>query len=481
MRNLSADDAAGLKQALVTGSARSDAGRADGALLAKLALAAQRSRLVRRQPPALADGERLFPADARPVLGDAARALAIQLFAGPNSRVDDALALETARALKRSGLRLHPFDLSRLEAYVARHVDALGAFERAWLRLVRPAKDKAPYLDAPTAVNEDTFADASPAAKLAFLKQCRADDPARARRIIEVAAPNEPAQARAEMVALLATGLTSDDQPFLESLAGDRARTVKEVAESLLSRLPGHPAYAKRLGEAIAILEVKASGLLRRKQTIALKLGRELKPEQIEQFVAAALDGLRLGDLAAGLGMPIERFVEAAFDNATLARQLLAAAMEQHRLDLARQLSDALDEADDLTLFFTLARVLPTMASGDRAAAVRSLVRPQRWKTFPAAPWQHLHAGLEGPLPTQTAEDILRSSAWRAMIDGLAASDDKVAAEVIATVAALVPASLSSRFLAEIAPLPIPIKRRASAYHALLGALATATPVSPST
>src|ERR1700688_2411358 len=103
MRNPNADDAAGLKQALVTGSARSGAGRADGALLAKLALAAQRSRLVRRQPPALGDRARLFPDDARPVLGDAARALAIQLLAGPNSRVDDAPALETARALKRSG------------------------------------------------------------------------------------------------------------------------------------------------------------------------------------------------------------------------------------------------------------------------------------------------------------------------------------------------------------------------------------------
>ena len=474
MLNLTADDAAKLKQALVLGKSAPAAGEAEVERLAGLALAAQRSRFTRRAPPGIAAGERVLPDDPRPVLGDAARSLAMQLFAGKTGSVDDAIARETARVLKGHGLRLHPFDLSRLEAFVAKHADELGAFEHAWLRLVRPAKERDVYADETAHVTEESFASAGLAAKLAFLRSIRAEDPVRARRIIESAFPNEAAPARADMLAVLGVGLTRADQPFLDSLVGDRAKSVKDAAEQLLARLPGHAAYAKRLADALALFEVKATGLLRRKATIELKLGSGVKPHQAQDLVTAKLEGLHLADLASGLGISAERFIEAGSENANLARPLLATTMQERRFDLADRLSTALDEPDDRTLLATLGSQLPTMMPDDRVSAARALVQPKRWKTFPSSVWwQHLHAGLAGPLPAESAEAILGAKIWHSLTSDLAESDDRAMADLIAAFGALVPAQSSTRFLAAIEPLPMMIKQRAATYHQLLTLLAS--------
>jgi hypothetical protein len=151
--------------------------------------------------------------------------------------------------------------------------------------------------------------------------------------------------------------------------------------------------------------------------------------------------------------------------------------MQERRFDFAERLCAMFDGGDDPSLFYIVGKHLSAMTPDDRVAAARSLVRPQRWKAFPSTEsWLHLQAGLDGPLPAETAEAILAAKAWRSLISDLAASDDKGAAELLATFAALVPAKVSASFLAAIEPLPMMIKHRATTYHQLLARL----PMSPS-
>jgi hypothetical protein len=75
----------------------------------------------------------------------------------------------------------------------------------------------------------------------------RSIDPAGARRLLESTWGTETPEDRAAFVALLATGLSMDDEPFLEAALDDRRKDVRQAAAGLLWRLPG-----SRLGARMA-------------------------------------------------------------------------------------------------------------------------------------------------------------------------------------------------------------------------------------
>jgi hypothetical protein len=98
------------------------------------------------------------------------------------------------------------------------------------------------------------------------------DDQARhAREQLTVALPELPARERAELLALLQTQLSPEDEPLLESQRADRSREVREVVLRLslrLAQLLHEAALAQRAAARIAALLRQDRGLLRTRWVI---------------------------------------------------------------------------------------------------------------------------------------------------------------------------------------------------------------------
>jgi hypothetical protein len=75
--------------------------------------------------------------------------------------------------------------------------------------------------------------------RLGHLAALRRREPARARELVESTWSEDSSDDRARFVTALATGLSADDDPFLERALDDRRKEVREAAIELLRRLPG--------------------------------------------------------------------------------------------------------------------------------------------------------------------------------------------------------------------------------------------------
>jgi hypothetical protein len=93
----------------------------------------------------------------------------------------------------------------------------------------------------------ETWATGSAAARRLLLGRLRATDPAAARDLLQSTWARETPEDRAAFVAVLATGLSPDDEPFLEAALDDRRKEVRQNAAALLWRLP-----ESRLGRRMA-------------------------------------------------------------------------------------------------------------------------------------------------------------------------------------------------------------------------------------
>jgi hypothetical protein len=82
------------------------------------------------------------------------------------------------------------------------------------------------------------WATGTPRARRLLLARLRATDPAAARELLASTWSTETAEDRAAFVAALATGLSLDDEPFLEAALDDRRKEVRVAAAGLLARLP---------------------------------------------------------------------------------------------------------------------------------------------------------------------------------------------------------------------------------------------------
>ncbi|MFC3737964.1 SWIM zinc finger family protein [Paractinoplanes deccanensis] len=102
--------------------------------------------------------------------------------------------------------------------------------EWRWLR------DEAPVPPSTAAFDWHT---GSSGERLAHLAELRRSDPGRARELVESTWAEDSSDTRARFVAALATGLSADDDPFLERALDDRRKEVREAALELLRRLPG--------------------------------------------------------------------------------------------------------------------------------------------------------------------------------------------------------------------------------------------------
>ncbi|WP_328988936.1 DUF5691 domain-containing protein [Kribbella sp. NBC_01245] len=105
-----------------------------------------------------------------------------------------------------------------------------------------------------TSEQEDDWTHGTPNQRRAWLIRTREQDPAAAREALLDVWPSEPAVVRADFLALLANGLSKDDEEFAERALDDRASDVRRTAASLLARIPGSAYSARMAARAQACL-----------------------------------------------------------------------------------------------------------------------------------------------------------------------------------------------------------------------------------
>jgi len=97
---------------------------------------------------------------------------------------------------------------------------------------------------------QKTFEEGTTDAREAALIEARGIAPAAARGWTERSFREEKADVRARFVLALETGLSPDDEPFLEKTLDDRGRDVRDAAASLLAQLPNSAFVARMIARA---------------------------------------------------------------------------------------------------------------------------------------------------------------------------------------------------------------------------------------
>jgi hypothetical protein len=118
---------------------------------------------------------------------------------------------------------------------------ALGATGR-WLAAQNPTWSYA----ASTAEDESAWETGSLPSRIQWLTDLRRRDPGQGREMLQGVWRGEPASTRQELIACLATGLSSVDESFLESALDDKSKEVGRRAARLLALLP-ESQYAERM------------------------------------------------------------------------------------------------------------------------------------------------------------------------------------------------------------------------------------------
>jgi hypothetical protein len=200
--------------------------------------------------------------DDRPVPGDAAVRRLAAMLAGEHSTV----LAEWLRVVNEHGWRIPPEFLPALADLTRGRTELRAAVRRAagpragWLAALNPDWR---YLEEEVAEGKDAWEHGTPGQRRRWLTTTRGTDPDGAREVLRATWPNEPAETRAELLAILADGLSPADEEFCETALDDRAAEVRRVAARLLAGVPGS-AYGKRMAERVrACLSVPRRGLLR--------------------------------------------------------------------------------------------------------------------------------------------------------------------------------------------------------------------------
>ena len=428
------------------------------ALLKAVALLGQRSRFTRPVAATPVAEAALF-ADPRPLVPEPVRPLLLSLLAGKSGQADDALALAIADRLAARGLRLHPFDLPRLDAFVGANGEVLGPAALAWSarRSAEPAASRVSLFA--EVVDETNWMLGRTAQRAAFIRGLRRRDPDRARGLVEAAFPSEPAPVRVALLRSLTEGLGAADEPFLQSLAKDRAPTVREAAEALLLRLPGSAGSAKRLAECLSRLKLTRKGFLRRQAAVTLDFPATVNVHQREEWACAAFAGIGLDALAGGLGVALNDLVEAAAGDDVLRIVLAVLAADERRYDLVARLV----QSGAASAWVAMVKQ-DGLSFADAAEATRwcaAALQPAQWADMSdLSSLPRLYQILRGPLPETVFRGIAVCRSWQVLVS-VVKDRDALWAGVVAALAALTPAGDRARCRAMLDPLPPALAGRA--------------------
>ncbi len=102
---------------------------------------------------------------------------------------------------------------------------------------------------------EATWREGTVKERLDLLRRLRFRDPAQARRRLQEVWSREKADVRLQFLTLLSSGLSADDEDFLEDALSDRSPQVRRMATSLLMTLPDSRCRPELLAEADCLIQ----------------------------------------------------------------------------------------------------------------------------------------------------------------------------------------------------------------------------------
>jgi hypothetical protein len=275
-------------------------------LLDQAALADVVTRAARR--PDRAETARLPdpapPDDAPEASGQAAHLLDLLLTQPPvGLELRNQLVTDWLQLAEESGLRVPHRLIPALLALadtkpgVAEHLHPAIGLRGGWLlHLTRPADSK------PPPGNGTEWAELGSADATVELERLRRSDPAAARDLLRTRWDTLSARERAVHLGTFAVGLQPDDEDLLERALDDKAKSVREVAASLLDRLPSSARACRMAARLRPLLGIK--GLLRKKfeidtpaepDTAALRDGIAADPRSGEPDRLGRLDTIIRG------------------------------------------------------------------------------------------------------------------------------------------------------------------------------------------
>lgn len=448
---------AGILDALMQGTARrplqpsgvlgegvdARSGAAPAQLLA-LAVQAQLYALppapdVFEEPAAARDERAIVPADVRPVIA--------ALVTGKGSPPDDPAALALAQSLDRHGYRLHPFDVPRMAPFVRKHADLLG--------IALADADRAPgdHWASWETLDEGNWMLAAPARKAEFIADLRLTDADKARALVTAQLPLEKAEVRLRLIDALGAGLSDADRPLLESLAGDRAPTVKRAVIRLLARLPGTGAAAAQIAELLSRITQGSTGLLRKRVTLTLQLPANVKSNAAEiDWLATNFGGTGCTALAQAFGVTPAAMVDAAQLDIRLLRGIAFSACAERNWPVLSEIANG-PGPDVWTAFLQtglagFGLVTPRERHDWAGAAIRAQLGRSGHDPFQIVA---LHRIMEGPLPLAQARAVFEA----------ATRSRHITSEMLTAAAALMPDGGLGDMAAALEQLPPDIAARA--------------------
>ena len=217
---------------------------------------------------------------------------------------------------------------------------------------------------------------------------------------------------RIKLLMTFETGLSSADQLFLEERLKDRSPRVKALAGRLLGRL-GSSYENPALAECMERIRREEKGVLRKRATLGLQLPANVKESAAPGWIRELFSDVGWEQFARGLQMTEADVIEASAKSPDLLLGLAWMATLEVRLDLLDticQRSPEIWERMSVSGRLDLSHLSPDK----RTLWARSLARSQFAKPshdYPA--WNWLHTTVQGPLPADLIEGMLRSD-WRA-------------------------------------------------------------------
>ena len=110
----------------------------------------------------------------------------------------------------------------------------------------------------------------------ALLGKLRANDPAVGRELVAATWDVDSYRDRATFLAMLAVGLSPDDEPLAERALADRRNEVRRAAADLLARLPGSRYSQRAAARATAAVRIERQGL---RQRLVITIPGSVTPE----------------------------------------------------------------------------------------------------------------------------------------------------------------------------------------------------------
>ena len=386
-----------------------------------------------------------WPPDERPIVPNGMRSKILRLL----DKCTDDTARALALTLEKRRLRPHPFDLPKLDGFVRRYRERLGATAQYWAQRETPAQQSRGYFDADE-VTLETWTEAPLRRRVKFLKGLRAQDPEAGRQLLEKSWSGETPDGRTQLVSTLRAGLSAADKMFLEGIQKDRAPRVREIVRRMISELTGASGANPALTASMERIQRSKTGLLKKRTALKLELPATVKEHEADRWIEEQFAEVTLDELARACELTAAEIVDAAEKDNNLLFALALMASREGRFALLRAITDAMPDAWGRMSGLNWDESLLD-DSEDRQKWAASLIRPKKWlPEIPFPAWSWLHRQMEGPLPEEIMSEILRSAMWAEQMEQ---ERKGPSLEIIQVMCALCPGKLRGSLRAHLEPL----------------------------